>query len=100
MKLPNGITVSGPYYKVCHGRSMTPSLERDEWFVSKTLTKRDQKTEIQKIFGSTCLGNIVRFRNNMKRFVISQLYPTKNFSSLEKAVQFLIDNQGKLVFCT
>ena len=99
MKLPKNITLSGPYYKFSCPYGDQTTLHRDEWYVSKTLSKSEQKTEIQKILGSTCLGSITKFRNR-KDYVIDQLYPYTSFPSLTKAINFLIDNEGKLVFCT
>jgi hypothetical protein len=97
--LPRNVRVSGPYYNFSKPYGTFVTLQRDEWYVAKKLTKRQQKTEFQKITGETCLGSIVKFRNR-KDYVISQLHPRKAFSSLQKAINFLIENQGKLVFCS
>ena len=99
LTLPENVTISGPYYEFCNPYGGGVTLEHDEWFVSRKLKEDEQKTEFQKICGSACLGSIVRFRGKRK-YIISQLYPDKRFSTLQKAVDFLIKNEGKLVFCT
>jgi len=99
LKLQRNVRVSGPYYKFSCPYGDKTTLHRDIWYVSKQLTKAQQKTEFQKIFGTTCLGSIIKFRNR-KEYVIDQLYPHKALPSLQEAVDFLIKNQGKLVFCT
>ena len=115
LKLQRNISVSGPYFEFScpYGdrtylhRDMWFScpygdrtyLHRDMWYVSKKLSKAQQKTEFQKILGTTCLGSITKFRNR-KEYVIDQLYPHKALPSLQKAVDFLVKNQGKLVFCS
>ena len=83
--IPKGaVVITGPYYTFStpFGKA---TLHRDEWFVS---------------MGEKCLGRIIRFRNNKRRYVIDQLYPTKDFRSLAKAIDFLVENKGKLVFCS
>jgi len=78
------VEIAGPYYKFSTPFGEATS-HRDEWFVS---------------MNDKCLGRIIRFRRNKRRYVIDQLYPTKDFHSLVKAVDFLVENKGKLVFCT
>ena len=97
--LPRNVRVSGPFYNFSNPFGTFVTLQRDEWHVCKRLTKRQQKTEFQKITGETCLGSIVKFRDR-KDYIIEQLYPRKAFLSLQKAINFLIKNQGKLVFCS
>ena len=97
--LPNKVNVSGPYYKFSSPYGSWTTLHRDTWFVSKKLFKRQQKTEIQKILGETSLGIIIKFRDK-RTYIIDQLYPHTSFKSLQKAINFLIKNEGKLVFCT
>lgn len=99
LTLPRNIILSGPYYKFSNPRGNGVTCQRDEWFVSKKLSERQQKTEFQKIFGKSCLGNIVKFRGQ-REYVISQLYPRKDFPTLQQAINFLIENEGKLVFCS
>lgn len=84
-QIPKGaVIITGPYFKFStpYGKAL---LQRDEWFVS---------------MNDKCIGRIIRFRRNKRRYVIDQLYPTKDFRSLTKAVDFLVENKGKLVFCT
>jgi len=90
INVPSNVTVSGPFFAFSspYGKA---TLQRDEWFVSKKLTKKEQKTEIQKILGTTSLGHIIKFKSR-KDYVIDQLsYPGKYFSSLQKAINFLVD---------
>ena len=97
----NKVTVNGPYYAFSKPYGTFVTLERDEWFVSRPATKAEmKKSEIANILKTITLGHITRFRNNKRRYVIDQLYPDKAFSSLAKAVAFLVKNDGKLVFCT
>jgi hypothetical protein len=70
------------------------------WYVSRKLKEEEIKTEVQKLFKTKSLGSIVRFDRNPKRYVIDRLYPIKSYNSLKKAVNFLIKNENKLVFCT
>ena len=90
IKVPSNVTVSGPFFAFSspYGRA---TLQRDEWYVSKKLTTKEQKTEIEKILGATCLGRIIKFMNR-KDYAIDQLYPPKYFSSLQKAINFLVDS--------
>jgi len=93
------IKISGPYFNFDRPYGDWTTLHRDEYFVSRPLSKKEQKTEFQKITGSTCLGRIIKFRNRSD-YVIDQLFPRKAFKSLKTAVNFLVKNEGKLVFCT
>jgi hypothetical protein len=99
MKLQDNIRLSGPYYKFSKPYGTYVTCERDIWFVSKTLNKSEIKSEFQKITGETCLGSIVKFRNRQD-YIIEQLYPHKAFKTLKGAINFLIRNEGKLVFCS
>ena len=99
LTLPRNITVSGPYFKFSSPYGTFTTCHRDEWYVNKKLTKKQQKTEFQKITGDTCLGRIVKPKRR-KAYVIDQLYPEVALKSLQEAVDYLIKNQGKLVFCT
>ena len=100
-----GIEVSGHFFKYSspYGK-VVESLNGRNWFISRTLTEQelnDPKTSaISKMLKSTHLGVILRFDQNPKRYIIEQLYPQVTFSSLKKAIKYLIDNEGKLVFCS
>jgi hypothetical protein len=78
-----GVQVTGPYFAFSspYGK---PTLDRDEWFVNSN---------------GKCIGRIVKFMGH-KDYVIDQLFPRTAFRSLKKAVDFLVENNGKLVFCT
>lgn len=100
MKLQSSIELAGPYYEYSAPYGVVhKTLDRDIWYVKRKLTKRQRKTEFQKITGESMLGSIVKFRNR-KVYVISQLYPRKDFKTLKGAINFLVRNEGKLVFCT
>jgi hypothetical protein len=88
IKVPSNVTVSGPFFTFSspYGIAM---LERDVWYVSKTLAPKERKTEFQKILGATCLGSIIKFKGS-REYVIDQAYPRQAFSSLQKSVDFLI----------
>jgi len=93
------IEISGPYYKFSKPYGTWTTLHRDEWFISRPLPKKEQKTEVQKITGKRMLGCIIKFRNR-DEYVIDQLHPRKAFKRFQNAVNFLVRNEGKLVFCT
>ncbi len=97
------IEISGPFFKFSSPYGDRTTLHRDEWFVSRKLTKRQlaspKCSKISRILGEHCLGNIIKFKNRSD-YVISQLFPRTAFNSLDKAVQFLVENEGKLVFCS
>jgi hypothetical protein len=97
----DNIEISGPYAECSSPFGFGKvTLSRDCWFVSRILSPKERKTACQKILGTKSLGVIVRFKSEDKRFVISQLFPVKAFSSLRKAVDFLVKNEGKIVFCS
>lgn len=95
------IDVAGPYYKFSNPYGTFVTCRRDEWFVSRVATDKEKnESKIIEMLGTQSLGRIVRSRRNKRRYVIDQLYPTQTFSSLNKALIFLVENDGKLVFCT
>jgi len=95
------VSITGPYYTFSSPYGTGVTCERDEWYVSRVATAAEKrKSEITKLLGTRCLGNIVRPRRNKRRYVISQLYPMVTLTSLKKAIEFLVENDGKLVFCT
>jgi hypothetical protein len=99
------IMLSGPYYKVSHPFGVAvESTARHEWFVSRDLTPEEladpNTSEIRKLLKSVSLGHITNFLSQPKRFVIDQLFPIKEFKSLKRAIEFLVENEGKLVFCS
>jgi len=101
-KLPENIELSGPYFKFSCPYGKETTLHRDEWFVSRKLTDEELETAspVSKIFKSSCLGNIICFRDKPKMFVIDQLFPHTSFNTLQKAIDFLIANENKLSFCS
>lgn len=101
MKNEKNIIISGPYfcYSSPYGKAIE-SMNRDEWFVTKKLKPNEQKTEIQKITGDKCLGTIEKYRNQKNRYVVPQTYPLMEFKTLKKAVNYLVKNEGKIVFLT
>jgi hypothetical protein len=95
------ISVHGPYFKFSKPFGTFVTCRRDEWFVERVATDKEKQTsKIAKILGTVSLGVIVRPHRTKRRHVISQLYPTQEFQSLKKALEFLVENDGKLVFCT
>jgi len=97
--LKSNVVISGPYYEFSKPYGTFVTCQRDKWYVSKKLTKKQQKTEMHKITGTTCLGVIIKPRRRRK-YIISQLFPEVALNTLQEAVDYLIENQGKLVFCT
>jgi hypothetical protein len=101
IKFEGPITLEGPFESCSlpfgFGR---PTLYRENWFVTRPLPPKERKTPCQKITGSKGLGSIVRLDGKPKRFVINDLHPVKAFDSLKKAVDFLVKNEGKIVFCS
>jgi hypothetical protein len=93
------IRVSGPFFKFSNPYGTGTTCHRDEYYVSRTLSNSEQKTEIQKITGEACLGQIT-MPHRRGVFIISQLFPEKSFKTLQGAVNFLVKNEGKLVFCS
>ena len=99
--------ITGPYLQFSSSfGKIIESLNCNEYFVSRkaTLKDRKSKSEIRKavanITGEVCLGSIHQFLRNPKRFIIPQTYPIKEFDTLKKAVNYLVKNEGKIVFCS
>lgn len=101
MNLPPDIEISGPFteYSSPYGKVLE-GLNRDVWYVSRKLKESEQDTEIRKLLKSKSLGVIARYQRHKNRYIIDQLYPVVTFSSLKKSVDYLIANEGKLIFCT
>ena len=84
------ITVSKPYpkYSFPYGK-VVPSLNRKEYFVR---------------YNEDCIGIIVRYDDCPRRYIIDQLTDGNGrcveFTSLKKAVKYLEENRGNLVFCS
>jgi len=96
----NDIDISGPYREY-HRPYGTVTGYHDEWFVSRRLSDQELKTAspMQQILKTKSLG-VIHQPKNQKRFVISQLYPNKEYKTLRGAINFLIRSECKLVFCT
>ena len=99
IKFEGPIKIEGPF-EDCSTPFGWATTFRETWFVTRPLPLKERKTPCQKITGSKGLGSIVRFKNHPKRFVINDLHPVKAFDSLKKAVDFLVKNEGKIVFCS
>ena len=93
------IEISGPYFEFSspYGKAIE-SMNRDIWYVSRKLCADEITTEIRKILGTTCLGKIINFKDQKDRYIISQTYPIQEFKSLEEAIEYLVMNEGKIVF--
>jgi len=103
IKLPEGYSLDGPYFKYSspYGK-VVESLNRQEWFVSREVpkTKTTDAFEIlRQKYGKT-IGVIEKFDNEKNRYIITQTYPTEQFKTLQKAINFLIKNEGKIVYCS
>jgi len=83
----SGSTITGPFFKSSapFGEAI-PSMNRNEWYVSRPL----RADEIDSLgLGETCLGVIVQYHDQPDRFIISRSHPTKEFSTLKKAIKYL-----------
>ena len=69
LTLQRNIVVSGPYYEFSKPYGTFVTCQRDIWYVSKKLTKKQQKTKVQKITGKAGLGSIVKPRRRRVRMV-------------------------------
>lgn len=84
------ITVHGPYYTLDlpfgFGR---PCGQRNEWFVTRPATRREQAvSDVARITKERCLGRVTRFERDKEKYVVDGEEP---FASLEAAVACLID---------
>ena len=85
------IALSGPYYTFDSPYGQQTTLQRDVWYVLQKLPPEKCKTEIQRVLGSRCLGCIVRFRSNKRRYIIEQSYPPRTFKTLREAIAHLVE---------
>ena len=101
--MDKSIVISGPYYQFSNPFGDRVTCQRDVWYVSRSLTKKELNSKkispIKKILKRVSLGVIVKPRNQ-KRYVIDQIYPLKEYKTLSGAVNYLVKNEGELVFCT
>jgi hypothetical protein len=91
--------ISGPYkqYSFPYGKA---TCGRNEWWVSRPLRPgepgpfgfADEKERV--------LGKIIQFDGQDNRFVINQAWPGVDLPTLEEAVQWLMDNEGKWTACS
>ena len=95
MKKDN-IVISGPYYQFSNPFGDRVTCQRDVWYVSRPLTKKELNSKkispIKKILKSASLGIIIRSRRHKDRYVIDQLYPLKEYKTLRGAVNYLVKN--------
>ena len=111
VRMNENIIVSGPFFKCSNPYGDHVTCKRDEYYVSRKRTEAELEAELSnpetskirrmllEIEGKLSIGRIT-MPHRRKEFVISQLYPDTSFKTLEEAVQFLADNEGKLVFCS
>ena len=103
IKLPNGYELSGPYtqYSAPFGK-VIESLNHVQWFLSRQVPKTKTRDPYQiywQKYGKT-IGKIERFDKYKQRYIIPQTYPLIEFKTLQKAVNFLIKNEGKISYCS
>lgn len=107
IKLPPNYSLSGPYfeYSAPYGIAIE-SMNRREWFLSRHKVPESELKNKPKLlaehyrkYGDT-IGHIEKFDNQKRRYILPQTYPTIEFTSLQKAVDFLIDNHGKISYCS
>jgi hypothetical protein len=103
LNLPPNFSLSGPFFTFSSPYGTWTTCHRDEYYLTRHLTPEQLKsaTDFQKITKSICLGKIVSsHKHKPRKYCIDQLYPYVVLPSLQKAVDYLIQNEGKLVFCT
>jgi len=107
IKLPPNYELTGPYfaYSAPYGKAFE-SMNRRQWFLSRhkvpesELKKKSKELrEYYREHGDT-IGEIEKFDNQKRRYILPQTYPTIEFASLQKAVNYLIDNHGKISYCS
>jgi hypothetical protein len=101
----NNIIISGPFLKTyAPWGKVIESCSRNEWFVSRKATSKDKKSKseirrrVANITGEICLGSFCQLISNPKRFIVLHTYPQVEFNTMEKAVNYLVKNEGKIVF--
>ncbi len=78
-------TLTGPY--LCFSRPYgvaIPSLTRNQWFLST----------------QTGVYEIIQFRDQPKRFLLSQSYPTIERKTLKSLCKFLLKQEKRIVLCS
>ena len=103
IKLPKDYELTGPYAKYSAPFGIvSESLNRVQWFVSravpKTKTKDPCQVHYQK-YGKT-IGRIERFDRQKHRYIIPQTFPLIEFNTLQKTINYLIKNEGKIIYCS
>lgn len=114
------VEISGPFssFSSPYGIAL-PDSKRETWYLTRqrtpeeikqmeeklpdffARTKTEMKPERYKKFVSEkTFGKISRFCCRPRTFIIPQLYPPVSFNSLRKAIGFLKENDGKLVYCS
>ena len=107
IKLPKNYELSGPYFKYSSPwGKVVESMNRRQWFLTRSNIPEVELKKLPKdyakyyrAYGKT-IGEIERFDNQPRRYILPQTYPTIEFNSLQKIVDYLIDNEGKIVYCT
>lgn len=115
-----GVEISGPFTKFYSPFGVAlPHSKREIWYVSRQRTpeeikKREDefpeftkraKLELspetyKKYISEITFGEISHWIGCPRRFVIPQLFPVVSFNSLKKTIQYLIKNDGKLIYCS
>ena len=89
------LILSEPYYKYSSPYGVEVTCCRHEWFLSRKLEHHEQNNEFRRLFKDTCLGTIIKFTDQKRRYVIEHSWPILEFTSLEKAVKHLVTNERK-----
>ena len=105
IKLPTNYELTGPYLvsSAPYGKTIE-SLNKHQWFLSRyNISKEELKRyppDYSQIFNKygKCIGHIEQFENNSNRYLLPQTYPLIEFPTLQEIVQYLIDNEGKIVY--
>ena len=96
----HGATVSGPFLKTSapYGRVLE-HLNRDVWYVSRKL-RDDEESIFRGLGDTTCIGVVQQFRDQPERFIINNSFPYVEHTTLEEAVKWLVENEGKWCPCS
>ena len=102
-KLPSNYELSGPFFNYAspYGKVYFNS---NEWFLTRhNIPKSELKGKNKELadhyfkYGK-CIGRVKRFGNQPRRYILPQTHPIIEFKSLQKALNYLIENEGKIVY--
>ena len=109
----NNILIRGPFneYNSSQGTSSLlmasgerlKSAHRQVWYISRPTNNEElDKSLLLRTLKEKSLGVIIfaKNRHSTKKYVINRLFPIRDFSTFKQALNFLVKNDGKLVFCS